>query len=833
MGLFFKDGSDESYFDLLQFKNYRDFDEGIIEGKSGELMAAWKYTGIDYESSSNDELNYVSIRLNEIYKSLGSGWTMWAEAIRVETNSYPSADSCYFPEPTSQMIDDERRIAVMEQDAHYETVAFIVLMYTPSSKSSQRIADAMIVDSSGEKRLSLEEKTLKYYKKTIGTFEGGLSSIFETIRLTPFEGGDGYTYCPILQLFHYCATGINRKVRVPHKDIEFDALIAGQDFYPSLTPRVGDMYVGAVSIEGLHSFTEPAMLAEFDQLPLKYRWSTRFIFLDRFEALSKIEATRRKWNQKRIAFKDQLLQSANPRVDHDADRMVTDADEALAEIRSGDVNEGFYNSSFILYAKTLEDLENSTDIFKNTLDKLAYGSRVERWNCTEVFLGTIPGNAYTNICKSPINTANLSDLLPVASAWPGEPYNECSFFPAMSPPLIQGETPGSTPFRLNLHIGDVGHTFIAGPTGSGKSTILALIAAQFLKYDQAQVFVFDKGRSMYPLCMGVGGNFIDIAQENARGEIDNQFLPLAEIDSASDFAWALDWLEKCLTLQGIQMNASKRASVDTALRRLKSSPNRSISEFTVNLQDREMKEAMNFYTIAGDAGKLLDGESETTDWSMFNVMEMGELMGMGERVVLPVLLYLFKKIERSLNGRPTLLVLDECWLMLDHPVFRAMIRDWLKTLRKANTSVVMATQSIEDAATSGIMGDINSSCLTKILLPNESIHDEKTKHFYSDSLSLNDNEIHLLGRAVRKRQYYYRSTKGRRLFELNLRPKTLAFVGRSSMTDIAKIRELVDLYPENWRDHWLAYCIGETISDEKQYEEPVAPTRYATEAVMA
>jgi len=809
MSLFFKDSGDECFFDLLQFERYMEFEEGIIEGKLGELMVVWKYTGIDYESSSNDELNYVSTRLNDILRSLGSGWAMWTEAIRIETSVYPDAEDCHFSDPISRMIDDERRIAVKEQEAHYETVAFIVLMYTPPSKMSRKFADAMVDDDSDEEKLSLEEKSLRLFKKQVEIFQGGLSSIFETVRLTPYLAGDGCYYCPILQLFHYCATGINRTVRVPHPSIPFESLIAGQDFWPSLTPRVGDYFIGAVSIEGMHTFTEPAMLAVFDQLPLKYRWSTRFLFLYRHKA---------------IATLDQLLQSANPRVDIDAENMVMDTDQALAEIRSGDVNEGYYTSAFILYAETVDALHDATDLFKNKLDSLGYGARIERVNAVETFLGSVPGNGYTNIARIPINTANLADLLPVASAWPGDQYNPCPFYEENSPPLIQGETPGSTPFRLNLHIGDVGHTFIAGPTGSGKSTLLALIAAQHLKYKNAQVFVFDKGNSMFPLCCGVGGSHFDIGHEDSNGEMPYQFMPLADIDKTSDILWANNWIENCLELQGVQVNAAKRTLISEAMQRLRSSPNRSMSEYVANLQDREMREALDFYTISGDAGKLLDGENDSAEWNTFNVMEVGGLMETGDRIVLPVLLYLFKKIERSLTGRPTLLILDECWLMLDHPVFRAMIREWLKTLRKANTAVVMATQSVEDAAKSGIMDVINTSCLTKILLPNSAIFDDQIGKFYRESLSMNENEIGLLAHAIPKQQYYYRSDKGKRIFELNLRPKTLAYVGRSSPEDIAKVRFLMEKYPDNWREHWLDHCAGNTtIADDDFADEVPVP----------
>lgn len=813
MGWLFKDQI--SYFDLMQFENYADFTEGVVRGKRGELMIAWQYTGIDDESASDEELNYTSMRLNSMLRNLDSGWSMWAEAIRVETHDYPSAESCHFPDPISRLIDDQRRKTVREQEDHYETVAFIVLMYTPDTKLNRSVIDAMVTDD-GISNLTMDEKLMRYFNRAISEFDQSLSLLFDSRRLKPWQAADGYWYCPFLQLLHYCATGIQRMVRVPHPACRFDALIAGQDFFPSFTPRVGELYVGAVSIEGTQTFTEPAMLAAFDQLPLRYRWSTRFIAMDRNVARAKLGSARRKWHQKRVAFKDQLFQNPNPTIDLDADRMVVDADEALAEVSSGEVNEGYYNSAFIVYAENYDVMVEGTQRFKSLLDNLGFGGRIESINAVETFLGSIPGNTYTNIARTPINTSNLADLMPVATAWPGDEFHPCPFYPPHSPPLIQGETPGSTPFRLNLHVDDVGHCLIIGPTGSGKSTLLAMIAVSQLKYPQAQVFCFDKGLSLYTLTKAVGGVHYEMGSEHVMQT--QQLAPLAHIDTSSDFAWACEWVEQCLQLQNITTDVMMRREVQNAMQRLKESPSRSITEFVANLQNVVLREAMAQYTLEGPSGELLDGEQDSVSFNQFSTIEISELMQMGDRIALPVLLYLFRKIERMLQGQPSLIILDECWLMLDHAVFREKIREWLKVLRKANCAVVMATQSVEDAAVSGIMGVINESCASKILLPNREIHDESINAFYKNNMALNDNEISLLNEAVPKKQYYYRSSRGRRIFELNLKPRTLAFVGISSPNDIARIRALSGSNPEDWQYRWLSEYTGE---DHSAYYQPI------------
>ena len=169
-----------------------------------------------------------------------------------------------------------------------------------------------------------------------------------------------------------------------------------------------------------------------------------------------------------------------------------------------------------------------------------------------------------------------------------------------------------------------------------------------------------------------------------------------------------------------------------------------------------------------------------------------------------MLLYLFRRIERSLHGQPAAIVLDEAWIMLGHETFRGKIREWLKVMRKANCLILMATQSLTDAASSGILDVIMESTATKIFLPNAYARDEDANALYR-RMGLNARQIALISEAVPKRQYYYVSEKGRRLYELSLGKLALAFVGASDKESVAVIRQLVAKHGRNgWVNHWLA-----------------------------
>ncbi|EQD40368.1 conjugal transfer protein TrbE, partial [mine drainage metagenome] len=167
------------------------------------------------------------------------------------------------------------------------------------------------------------------------------------------------------------------------------------------------------------------------------------------------------------------------------------------------------------------------------------------------------------------------------------------------------------------------------------------------------------------------------------------------------------------------------------------------------------------------------------------------------------LTYLFHRLEQRFDGRPTLLVLDEAWVMLGHPVFKAKIREWLKVLRKANVAVVFATQSLSDLAKSGIADVIVESCPTKILLPNAAAQDDVARGIYRELLGLNDRQLEMLAAATPKRQYYMLHPDGRRLFELGLSGPELAFVGASGREEITRIRDLRAANPDGWPAQWL------------------------------
>jgi type IV secretion system protein VirB4 len=362
--------------------------------------------------------------------------------------------------------------------------------------------------------------------------------------------------------------------------------------------------------------------------------------------------------------------------------------------------------------------------------------------------------------------------MPLSSVWAGPAGDEH----LSGPPLLVAETSGSTPFRLSAHVGDVGHMLVVGPTGAGKSVLLSLIAMQFRRYPGARIFIFDKGWSARAAVLAMGGTHHALSAGEATSLT---FQPLQRIHEAGQRAWAAEWLTGLLRHEQVTVTPEVKDMLWSALLSLASAPQaeRTLTGLSLLMQSNALKSALLPYTLEGPFGQLLDAAEDRLRLSDVHCFEMEELMG-NQAAIVPVLTYLFHRLEERFDGSPTLLVLDEAWVFLDHPLFAARIREWLKVLRKKNVGVLFATQSLADIAQSTIAPAIIESCPQRIFLPNERAAEPQSRQAY-ERFGLNERQIELISRAAPKRDYYLQSARGNRLFDLKLGAIARAFCASS------------------------------------------------------
>jgi type IV secretion system protein VirB4 len=325
-----------------------------------------------------------------------------------------------------------------------------------------------------------------------------------------------------------------------------------------------------------------------------------------------------------------------------------------------------------------------------------------------------------------------------------------------------------------------------------------MMAVQSLRYENMTVFIFEAGLSAYPLTRAVGGRHFNVAADERP-----QLAPLQFLDTRIDRAWAMDWIDKVLLLNDFKTTPEQRTAIATAILSMHENGGKTLSDFFNACQDEEVREALMQYTVNGAMGHLLDAADDALGFSRFNTFELGELMELGDKYAVPALLYLFRRVVRSLKGQPAVIYLDEAWLMLLHPVFEQWIRKWLKTLAKLNCAVLLSTQNLTDAAKSSIFDVIVDSTATKIFLPNPDALSDEMAALYR-RMGLNERQIHIVANALPKQQYYLVSEAGRRLYELGLGPLAQAFVGATDPVSLATVRRLEAQHGDAWVHEWLA-----------------------------
>lgn len=802
-------------------------DDGILLQQDGSLLTAWSFRGPDMMSASASEMSALSARLNQCLR-LGSGWMVQCDAIRTRAPGYPEDGA--FPDPVTKVVDVERRQQFMAEGAHFESEYFLSLTYLPPAEAEEKIKGWMFDGNGAYSSARTAEQILERFRSRIDMFENVFSALFSTERLQRVTVADElagtHTHDRLLRYLRRCISGNDHSFSLPEFPSFLNETLACQDFAAGIEPRIGRKHMRLIALDGFPKMSSPGILRELDALPIEYRWNTRAILIDPEEARDLLDMHRKKWRSKIRGWKDQIFRSQSGAINLHAQEMAVDAEQAMGVASSGDVQFAQYSANIICLDEDKDRLYESTRKIMKTVQNLGFSCRVETVNAVEAWRGSLPGDGYCNVRRVLLHTLNLADMLPITSVWAGLRENPSALMPKNSPPLLFAATSGATPFRVNLHVSDLGHTLILGPSGAGKSTALGLIASQWFRYPRAQVFAFDRGYSIWMLTQAAGGEFYDLAGPKT----DLAFCPLRDIDDESDVTWAVGWIEALCHLSGLKVTPRQRNSIADAVLQLRFSPTRTLTELSANVQDMEVRDALQHFTVAGTLGALLDAETDSLGSGRMLAFETENLLQLDDKAVIPVLLYLFRRIEQRLDGSPTLILLDEAWAYLQHDLFRGRLKDWLKTMRRRNAAVVLATQQISDVANSDIADVVLENCSTKILLPNAEAKNTGTREFYG-RLGLNERELDILQVSIPKKHYYVISKLGRRLVDLGVGKVALSWVGVNGKEERQIVESVIDQFPNTWREEWLRLKgLGQwadyfsTLEETEQEEQYVCAT---------
>lgn len=793
-------------------------DNDVIINANGTIQKTWIFEGKDGSSMTEDEQTIYYVGLNNLFKRLKTGYMLFTEMQKRKTDE---SDPSVFDVPLLNELEASREKS-LSKTVLYKNTYYLTIVFKPGNEALQKVSK--LLDTSNEELITKIKNTWKDYRETmkssdadvrrweasaestienIKVLEGkfldecdalvrGLSQYFTDIRPATREETMTYLHSTISDRYFRVKTSPSMFVSEMLSDSVF---LGGRE------PKLGDKYVGVIGIKDLPASTQGFMLSRLNAMSSEYRFVTRYLPLSKEDAVAELKSIEKKFSDTKKSFWTILWEAKDhittDRVDNvESEQGEEETQEAEALLAADEFGVGYLNMNIVLLNKNRERLNEDLTEIRSLVNDLGFIATIERDNATAAWFSTIPSVYKLNVRNYLMNSTNYACISPFGAYWQGEKKNkhlkdDC---------LIQCVTPEHLPFYFNLHTGDVGHTLIVGATGTGKSVLLNTIAANFRKYKDSKIFVFDKSASSRVLSKAVGGNYYNLLVDSD----SIAFQPLADIDNDVEKTWCLEWLVNYLSSQNITITPKERETIQSALDSVAAAPReeRTITALITMIQSETIRNGFRDLSLKGAYGSLFDSAEDKFGQGRWQVFEMEKIMD-NHQIVGPVLDYLFHRIEGQLKGQPALMMLDECWLFFRNPAFRKKLVEYLKDFRKKNCSVVIATQNLSDID-GELIPIIKTNMPTKIYLANPLALSDDIAAIYK-GFGLNDRELQIVSTLKPKKEYYYKSEAGSRVFDLTLSPVELAFLAATSTKDQQKVNALQKLSPEEFAGAWKRY----------------------------
>jgi type IV secretion system protein VirB4 len=715
------------------------WDKNSILTKSNGLLQVIKVGGFSFETADDDDLDIRKNVRNAMLKNMASGnVTLYFHTIR-RKKPVMQRGADFSIDPTVRTSKDfisyleaEWQAKNSTNDSYFNEL-YVTLLYEPD-KEGAAIIEYMLTRIKQKSDKSVWEKDMREMHESMQEMT---TRVLNTLRdydarLLGVKKTRNGNFCEISE---FLGTLINCGDSTPmmvtrnklDKYLPTNRLFFGSRSIEARGPR-GKRYAGIVSIREYGPSTAAGVFDGFLQMPFEFVMTQSFVFSNRTIAINKM----------------QLQQNRMIQAEDKAVSQIAEISQALDMAMSGDIGFGEHHISVLCIDSDLKALENSLSMAAVELSNCGMQPVRERVNMEPSYWGQLPGNMAYLIRRSVINTLNLSGFASMHNYPLGKiTGNHWGDYVTVL------DTTSGTPFYFNFHVRDVGHTLIIGPTGAGKTVLMNFLCAQAQKF-RPRTFFFDKDRGAEIFIRALDGVYTVIDPGGNCG-----FNPLQLENDNENRAFLLDWLRTLVTSNGETLDAEDIKVLTQAID----------GNYRLDRRDRKLGNIVPFLgmdgpgTLAsrigmwhgkGSHAKIFDNDEDNIDLSISRVFgfEMAELLKDPVSLA-PVLLYIFHRINISLDGSRTMIVLDEAWALIDNPVFAPKIKDWLKVLRKLNTFVIFATQSVEDATKSRISDTLIQQTATQIFLPNL-----KATDVYRSAFMLSQREYALIKTTDPSSRYF-------------------------------------------------------------------------------
>lgn len=796
----------------------------IILNKDGSLLATYAFTGQDAEGKERFEVDHTTRMVEQAMRVFGERVTVWFTVDRRRTREYTSGR---FGNDISQLVDNVWRDKITD-GSQFTNSHYLAVLYTPpkgvdgafeklahfikAEGMSFGTAIAETIKSSIFKRAAFayESAQLETYLQEFRTLLSSFAETANSLNMKPLLDEE------LLGYLHFRCNPSAKKqaVRRPHIPIYLDSLLtsdllASRDDTLLFKGAEGETHIAAVSIKDWPEYTEPGFLDELMSIPGEVTFSQVFRFVDSEKARSFIEGIERHNRNMSKSLKtyitETLTKEDSGKVDNGRLILADDARDALTEITTENRSFGYYNLTVLARGDTWQEAEATLKMISQVLRQRMYITIRETMHLLSAFAGTLPGQAGALVRWFFVSGANATDLAPIRTLSTGEAvnrhYSERAGYKV--PALTVLPTEFNTPYFFNFHQADLAHALVIGPSRTGKSAFDNFLISQFQKYEPCQTFIFDKDYSCRIPTILQGGDHIDMAGDQDGGGV--KLNPLSLLAEKDNWPWLSKWVGMLIGSRGYQMTAEDDQILWSALEQLTSQPP---SDWNLRmlsaLLSQELAQQLQQWVGTGPKARFFDNQEDTFSLSSFTCIEMNRLF-QDEQVARAFMEYAFFRIFKRLDGRPTIIYIEEAWFMLGDEHFAASLDDWLRTLAKKNAFVVLATQSLAEVSDSKIFSTLIDNIPNRIFLPNPNA----LAHIdlYTRKFALNTEQVERIRNAIPKLNYYIVTPKMSRMVMVKLPPEVLAVV-RSDDRAQAVFNRHVNSGHEDWKVNYLEEMVG-------------------------
>ncbi len=676
------------------------WNEDTIITKDEELMRVIRIKGFAFETADDEDIDLRKIARNNLFKGMAVGnFSMYFHTIRRNEKGFPDGE---MPDLFSHRL-NEAWSAKHSDGKTFINEHYLTIIRGKESSGIGAITNFIKQLQYKTDRLSWENDIREAFEEleemTSRVINGFSSYRAELLTLKETENG---IFSELLEfLGRLVNANYSQPMSVPTMEL-CNYLPISRMFFGSKSIEINHpdkkKYAGVVSIKEYRPSTHAGVFDSFMQLPFELIISQSFSFIDRMVAISSMQLQQRR-----------LVQSEDV-----ATSQVREIDEALDSAMSGEFAFGHHHMSILCIADNLKSLESYLSMAVVQLSNSGITGVREKMILEPCFWAQLPCNNKYIVRKSTVNTLNIASFASFHNYPSGKRKGN-----HWGDAVTVFNTVSGTPYFFSFHVRDVGHTMVIGPTGAGKTVLLNFLCAQAQKFFP-KLFFFDKDRGAEIFIRALGGSYMTPSAARPSG-----FNPFQELeDNSSNINFLVDLLKVLVCSNGEMLTAEDIEKIQEAVRGNYKLPKdqrrlRNLAPFMGIGGPGSLSGRLSMWHERGSHAKLFDNETNTIDFNSNRVfgIEMGHIL-QDKFSLGPVLLYLFNRIDAALDGRPTMIVLDEAWALIDNPVFAPRIKDWLKVLRKKNTFVIFATQSVEDASKSDISDTLVQQTSTQIFLPN-------------------------------------------------------------------------------------------------------------------